>query len=115
MTTDYSKGKIYKIISDKTEKIYVGSTTKELSHRFGGHLSDYKKWKTSGTRYRSSFEILNHGDSRIELIELFPCSAMVELNAREHYHMDMNHALCINKRRSYSNLLPQTKFEMELE
>ena len=113
--SDYAKGKIYKITSPKTSNIYIGSTIKELSRRFGSHLSDYKKWKISGTRYQSSFEILNHGEAIIELIELFPCSGKVELNAREHFHMDMNNAICINKRRSYCNLLPMTRFEMELE
>ena len=35
---DYNNGKIYKIISSYTDKIYVGSTTeKRLCDRFSGH------------------------------------------------------------------------------
>ena len=34
----YSRGKIYKIVSDCTDKIYIGSTCeKYLSNRLAGH------------------------------------------------------------------------------
>lgn len=36
---DYSKGKIYKLCSNQTDNVYIGSTTQELSFR----LSDHKK------------------------------------------------------------------------
>jgi hypothetical protein len=30
---DYSNGKIYKLVSDKTDMIYIGSTTVKLNER----------------------------------------------------------------------------------
>ena len=42
----YQQGKIYKLISSETDKIYIGSTCKKyLSQRLQDHKTDYKKWK----------------------------------------------------------------------
>ena len=77
---DYSKGKIYKIVSDSTNDIYIGSTSKRyLSERFSKHKYDFK----TGKMPCSSREILKHGDARIVLIENFPCTTRNELEARE--------------------------------
>jgi len=38
---DYQHGLIYKIVSNKTEKIYIGSTI-NLEQRWKGHKTDYK-------------------------------------------------------------------------
>ena len=43
---NYKYGKIYKITSEHTNKIYVGSTCKKLlSQRLTFHRKNYKKWK----------------------------------------------------------------------
>ena len=80
---DYNDGKIYTIrcLTDKT-LIYVGSTTQELSKRFGDHKSICKseKWKN----YKLYKEV--NGDWRnwyIELNQLYPCSCKEELKAKE--------------------------------
>ena len=39
---DYKKGKIYKLISKHTNKIYVGSTTLDLNIRLHKHRTNYK-------------------------------------------------------------------------
>lgn len=36
------KCKIYKIISENTPLVYIGSTTKNLQTRLKGHIRDYK-------------------------------------------------------------------------
>ena len=61
---------IYKLISENTDKVYVGRTTKTLKQRLSCHRSHYKAW-TEGTRdiYVSSFKVLEHGDCSIEMIE----------------------------------------------
>ena len=42
---DYQQSKIYKIVSPNTDKIYIGSTTKQyLSSRMAHHICLYKKW-----------------------------------------------------------------------
>ncbi len=40
---DYKLAKIYKLVSGKTNQIYIGSTCeKHLSNRLAGHKSHYK-------------------------------------------------------------------------
>ena len=44
-TGDYSLGKIYKLVSNQTDDIYIGSTCQKLlSTRLCGHIQDYKRW-----------------------------------------------------------------------
>lgn len=76
--SDYSKGKIYRIVSDKSDAVYIGSTVKTLETRFGLHKSHFKK----GT-YCASAELLKLGDARIELIRDFPCNTERELAKAE--------------------------------
>ena len=44
MATKYQKGKIYKILNNKTDKIYIGSTTSALSQRLAQHKVKHKKY-----------------------------------------------------------------------
>lgn len=83
MPKDYSKGKIYSVRSDMTDKVYIGSTVSELSVRMGKHRNQYKSYlKGEGTHTRS-IEILKYPDAYIELIEFYPCSCIEELERRE--------------------------------
>lgn len=93
---DYSQGKLYQIICHVTGKRYVGSTCKTLSERLNGHNYSKRKWETYGTgNYCSSYEVLEHGDYYIELIENFPCETKLELLKRERYWT--NQIECVNK------------------
>jgi hypothetical protein len=82
----YSNGKIYKIVNDVDDKIYVGSTTTMLSKRMSGHRS---KCKYEPTRkiYAHFNEVGVHNFS-IVLIELFPCNSKMELERRERFWID---------------------------
>ena len=51
MTKYYSKGKVYRIIHDIDDYIYVGSTIEKLSRRMCRHCSDMKKPYNNGTIY----------------------------------------------------------------
>ena len=55
----YIKGKIYKIISPNTEKMYIGSTILPLDLRFSLHKSH---------KNCTSMHIINEGDAYIDLI-----------------------------------------------
>lgn len=84
---DYQKGKIYKIISDHTEKCYVGSTCQTLPNRMKSHRSDIK-----GT---TASQIMCFDDARAELIEDFSCHTRKELLTREtHWMRELN---CVNQ------------------
>ncbi len=93
---DYKKGKIYKIVSNSTDKVYYGGTAQILSKRFSNHKSGYKKWiKDNTSPYTSSYEIIKHEDARIILVEKYSCNDKDEIRARERYYIENNS--CVNK------------------
>jgi len=71
---DYQQGKIYKIVSDSTDKIYIGSTTlPKLSSRIAQHRITLKRCQNNPKLGKcTSFEILQYPDSRIVLVENHP-------------------------------------------
>lgn len=94
---NYEQGKIYKIVCRLTGRIYIGSTCeKYLSNRLTTHRQNYKQWKDGKRTLTTSFLIIDKDDYYIELVELFPCSCVEELRAREgHFQRSVD---CINKR-----------------
>ena len=92
----YDTGKIYKIVSDCTDKVYIGSTIRSLGVRFTEH-------KYNNTTHSKS--ILQYGQCRIELIEDYPCLNAEQLRRREGYYI-LNTPNCINK-----NIAGRTKKE----
>lgn len=82
---DYQQAKIYKIVSDQTDEIYVGSTCEYyLSSRLGGHRGDLKR----NHGQLSSFKLLQYPDHKIVLLELYPCQNDKELRTRERYWVE---------------------------
>jgi hypothetical protein len=63
-------GRVYKITSNETADIYVGSTVQKLYQRFSNHKLDYTKY-TQGkfAKYMTSYCILKYSDAKIELLE----------------------------------------------
>ena len=94
--TNFQNGKIYKIISNNTTNLYIGSTTKNLSARISEHASHYKAWQNGKYHYMRAFELIKEGDYQIVLIENFPCNSKEELRKRERYYIE-NSENCINK------------------
>ena len=94
----YQNSKIYKIVSDKTDKIYIGSTTeKYLSNRLAGHVTNYKRYKEGKSKnYISSFKLLELESYQIILIEAFPCNSKAELCAREYYYIKQYGNITVN-------------------
>ena len=97
-TTDYSQGKIYKIVCNKTGLIYIGSTYRTLEQRLKEHIGYYKAYieKKSNCLISSIFVTFNN-DCRIELIESYPCNNKIELQKREYYYID--NIDCVNTHR----------------
>jgi hypothetical protein len=92
----YSRSKIYKLVSNSTDKIYVGSTTQpRLCVRMAQHKSDYKGYLKGKRHYVSSYELIKFEDCEIVLLESVPCANKDELIARERYHIQMLD--CVNK------------------
>ena len=79
MPTNYKNGKIYQIVSDQTDKVYIGSTTQKLCQRMSHHRSDFSDHKSN----ISSKELLQFSDAKILLLEDFPCDNKEQLIKRE--------------------------------
>jgi hypothetical protein len=83
---NYQLGKIYKIVSAQTNKVYIGSTCKKyLSERMTKHKNDMKNHEKGTRCLLASYEILKNEDAQIVLVESFPCNSKDELTAREQY------------------------------
>ena len=79
----YHHGKIYKIISPNTDKVYIGSTHMELKDRLDAHRWNYDSYHRGKFGYLTSFDILKAGNYRIELLEDYPCHTKKELEKQE--------------------------------
>ncbi len=80
---EFQNGKIYTIRSHQTDKYYIGSTNQQtLAQRLGKHRSGYNIYLNNNSNYLSSYEILQHSDHYIELLELYPCNTKAELYRR---------------------------------
>jgi len=91
---DYSRGKIYKITAG--ELTYIGSTTHPtLARRLASHVAGYKNWKNGEYGHMTSYPLIETGQYKITLIELYPCGSKDELTSRERFHIESN--VCVNK------------------
>jgi hypothetical protein len=88
----YKDGKIYKLTSEHTILIYIGSTINLLSDRKSGHIGSYNL-----NRSCMSKKLIELGKIKIELIENYPCNNKDELVKRELFYIDMYKDICINK------------------
>jgi len=97
--SSYENGRIYKLVSQQTDKIYIGSTIDKLCKRLAGHKYKYKKWLYDNTKgYLTSYEIVKFDDCKIELIEMFSCKSIEELKAREGHFQRLNKDSVVNIR-----------------
>ena len=79
----YQAGKIYKLISNNTDDIYIGSTIQKLCDRKAKHKYDYKRYLRNECNYTKAFEIIKYDDCIIELILSYPCENRKELERKE--------------------------------
>ena len=86
---DYNNGKIYVMRSNKTDKIYIGSTTQPLFKRFFQH-------KVNCCNKNLKELMTEHDDFYIELLESFPCNSKEELLKRENELIRENKELTVN-------------------
>ena len=93
----YNNGKIYKIVDNTNENIYIGSTCEPtLARRLAGHRGVFYSYLKGGNVSNvSSFKILENNDYSIVLLEEFPCETKDQLLSRERYYIENND--CVNK------------------
>eukprot|EP01080_Neovahlkampfia_damariscottae_P008462 gene8462-gene263 len=93
---NYGNGKIYKIVCNVTNQIYIGSTTKDrLCQRLTKHVGDFKRYKQDKCGYITSFRIIENNNYSIVLLENYPCKNKDELQSRERFWIEQND--CVNK------------------
>ena len=90
----YINGKIYKLVCDNPELVYIGSTAqKYLSSRLCQHQQPKNRC--------CSKQLLEAGNMRIVLVENYPCESKDQLRMREEYHIaNMD---CINIMKAYTS------------
>ncbi len=84
---DYNNSRIYKIVNDVNDNIYVGSTTQLLCQRMATHRNNVKKYPN-----RKIYQLMNTigiEHFKIILIEKYPCKSREELNTREEYYRQL--------------------------
>ena len=84
-TNKYLKSKIYKVVSDCTNDVYIGSTYETLNSRFSKHKNTMKRYNNGLCNYSTVNKILPFDDVKILLIEDYPCQNKKELLSREAY------------------------------
>jgi hypothetical protein len=91
------KARIYKITSPKTDKVYIGSTTKTIEQRLRKHKTNYNSY-LNGTMPKNitSYEIIKHGDAIVELLEEKEFKDKKEMFERERFYIE-SHDNAANK------------------
>ena len=94
----YNNSKIYKICSNLSEKIYIGSTTQSLAQRLSEHVKHYKQYvNKTRTNFTTSFDIIKLDDYFITLIEEHSYNNRSQLFRREGELIKLNINICVNK------------------
>ena len=87
--------KIYKIVDNINDNVYIGSTCYSLKTRLSVHKSAYKRFLNGLGGNTKSFDVLKNNDYKIELIENCNIKTKQELLARERFYIKNNE--CLNK------------------
>jgi hypothetical protein len=93
----YQSGKIYKLVSDHTDKIYIGSTCMPLPKRLHQHKKNDKRYFQGKMTRTTSFDLIALGEVDIILVENYACNKKNELLARERYWIDHYKDTRVNK------------------
>ena len=92
---NYSNGKIYKIVCDTTNKVYIGSTTLSLCKRLAQHKRDFNLYKDGKKRFSSSYDLIENENYKIVLLEHVKCNNREELLQRERFYIENKE--CVNR------------------
>jgi hypothetical protein len=101
--TSLITGRIYKIVSPNTHKIYVGSTFETLAQRFRHHTYEWRNGIACTVK-----EVLDAGDFKIELLEEVEVESKAELRIKEQEWVEKLSNIIVNKNKAFSTL-EQTK------
>ena len=97
---NYGNGKIYKLVNNVNDKIYIGSTVGPLSKRFQNHKAD-SKIKADRPIYKY-LNTIGWENIRIVLIESVVAENKEQLIQREQHYIDLLKPE-LNKKSAYVN------------
>ena len=97
MKNKFRKGKIYMLVSDQTDKVYIGSTCNKLVKRLYQHVSEFRRFQRGKCHYLSSFDIIEAGNARIVILEDYPSNNKTELLLRENYWINKYKNIAVNR------------------
>ena len=80
---DYKNAKIYKILNDIDEYVYIGSTCQPLSKRMSKHRQSYKATRKQHYKLYQKMKEIGVEHFYIELIKEAPCENIEQLRAIE--------------------------------
>jgi group I intron endonuclease len=88
---DYWKAKIYKIVNDVNDDIYIGSTTRSLKIRMSSHIKDCldKESTSENRKLFKAFREFGRDSFNIVLIENYECESRLELRQKEQEYIDL--------------------------
>ena len=89
-------GRIYKLTSGQTDKVYIGSTTRTINRRFTEHRRNFKLWMDGHTNYVTSVELCKFDDCKVELIYQGLFDSKKDLLRLEGEYIGNNND-CVNK------------------
>ena len=100
----FDKAKIYQIVDNTNDNVYIGSCCSSLKTRLSKHKFSYiicifnniKSFEIIKNKdYIKSFDIIKNNDYKIELLEDCDINTKHELLEREHFYIENNK--CLNK------------------
>lgn len=88
--TNYQNSKLYKLVNDIDDDIYVGGTAKKyLNSRLSSHICESRKEQNLNRKvYKHIQQIGGWNHVQIVLLEEYPCNNRVELRARERHWIE---------------------------
>jgi hypothetical protein len=87
----YECGKIYRLVDQFNNTVYIGSTTLTLNLRMNAHRCDMKNEISSTCKELK--EKIGIENITIELIEEYPCETKLQLEQRENFHIKNNEGI----------------------
>jgi len=84
---NYQNGKIYKITNSNDNKIYIGSTVKNLNDRMANHRNNIKNDEKKKSKLYQHIKKVGKDKFKIKLVKNYPCNNLNELKSKEFNEM----------------------------
>ena len=108
-------GNVYMLKCNTTQRVYIGSTQKDIGKRLKSHLSCYKRYlKNKDTKYLSlyysSFEIIKNNNYSIKLLEKREFNNKKSMFELENEYIIKYKDKCVNKIKAICRSTSQSKY-----